>query len=187
MKDTRYLRLLAQKYPTAEEVEMRIIALRALCGMPKGTEYFFSDLHGEHNLSREWQRTTKDIYYCEMLEAVLDTGAGKRLSRHYAYNAYYKYSVMEDYAKKILMGFDLDSQKSHIVNGHVPVEVKKGESPVKANGRLFIIDGGISKTYHEKTGIAGYTLIFNSHHLALAEHKPFQQGKEGTLKITHHR
>ena len=60
---------------------------------------------------------------------------------------------------------------SHIINGHVPVKIKEGESPVKAGGKLFIIDGGLSKAYQSRTGIAGYTLIYNSNHLGLAEHK----------------
>ena len=90
---------------------------------------------------------------------------------------------MEAYADKILREFGLDPDWAHIINGHVPVKTKKGESPVKANGKLYIIDGGISKAYHEQTGIAGYTLIYNSHHLALAAHKPFVKGQENTPTI----
>lgn len=84
------------------------------------------------------------------------------------------YHCYEDPAqcRKILEEFGLDPEHSHIVNGHVPV--KNGENPVKAGGRLFVIDGGISKAYQSKTGIAGYTLIFNSHNIELAEHMPFQ-------------
>lgn len=99
------------------------------------------------------------------------------------YNPYYKYSSMEAYADKILKEFGLDPEWAHIINGHVPVKTKKGESPVKAGGKLYIIDGGISKAYHEQTGIAGYTLIYNSHHLALAAHKPFIKGAENTPEI----
>lgn len=66
--------------------------------------------------------------------------------------------------------------KGHIINGHVPVKIKNGESPVKANGKLFVIDGGISKAYQKTTGIAGYTLIYDSHSLSLAEHHPFVAG-----------
>jgi len=73
---------------------------------------------------------------------------------------------------------------SHIINGHVPVKIKEGESPVKAGGKLFLIDGGLSKAYQTKTGIAGYTLIYNSNHLALAEHKPFDPKKESTPKVS---
>jgi fructose-1,6-bisphosphatase-3 len=99
------------------------------------------------------------------------------------FNPYYKFSSMEAYADKILKEFGLDPEWAHIINGHVPVKTKKGESPVKANGKLYVIDGGISKAYHEQTGIAGYTLIYNSHHLALAAHKPFVKGKENTPTI----
>ncbi len=62
----------------------------------------------------------------------------------------------------------------HIINGHVPVKVKKGERPVKAKGKLIVIDGGFSKAYQQQTGIAGYTLISNSHGLLLAAHHPFE-------------
>ena len=65
----------------------------------------------------------------------------------------------------------------------MPVQVIKGEKPVKADGKLYIIDGGLSKAYHQTTGIAGYTLIFNSHHLALAEHKPYVPGEENSPEI----
>ena len=73
---------------------------------------------------------------------------------------------------------------SHIINGHVPVKIKDGETPIKANGKLYIIDGGLSKAYQKQTGIAGYTLISNSHHLALAEHKPFDPEQESTPRVT---
>ncbi len=99
------------------------------------------------------------------------------------FNPYYKFSAQEAYADKILREFGLDPDWAHIINGHVPVKTKKGECPVKANGKLYIIDGGISKAYHEQTGIAGYTLIYNSHHLALAAHKPFVSGQENTPEI----
>ena len=93
------------------------------------------------------------------------------------YNAYYKFSEQAEVCGRILEMFGLDSQHSHIINGHVPVKIKNGESPVKANGRLFLIDGGISKAYQKATGIAGYTLIYDSHSLNLAEHKPFIAGE----------
>ena len=71
----------------------------------------------------------------------------------------------EEFCNKILKEFGLPIEGSHIINGHVPVKLKDGESPIKGNGKLFVIDGGLSKSYQPKTGIAGYTLIFNSHHL----------------------
>lgn len=98
-------------------------------------------------------------------------------------NPYYKLSLKEEVCNRILNEFDLPEEGSHIINGHVPVKMKDGERPVKANGKLFIIDGGLSKAYQTKTGIAGYTLIYNSRHLALAEHKPFHPDKENSPKV----
>ena len=99
-------------------------------------------------------------------------------------NPYYKLSVKEEYCDRILEEFDLPTKGSHIINGHVPVKMKDGETPIKAGGKLFIIDGGLSKAYQATTGIAGYTLIYNSRHLALAEHMPFDPKKESTPKVT---
>lgn len=93
------------------------------------------------------------------------------------YNAYYHFSEQADVCGRILEMFGLESERGHIINGHVPVKIKNGESPVKAEGRLFVIDGGISKAYQKATGIAGYTLIYDSHSLNLAEHKPFIAGE----------
>ena len=91
-------------------------------------------------------------------------------------NPYYQLSEEEETCDMILKEFGLPTKGSHIINGHMPVKIKSGETPIRAGGKLFIIDGGLSKAYQERTGIAGYTLIFNSHHLALAEHKPFAPG-----------
>lgn len=99
-------------------------------------------------------------------------------------NPYYRLSQEEEYCDKILKEFGLPTKGSHIINGHVPVKIKDGETPVKAGGKLYVIDGGLSKAYQSKTGIAGYTLIYNSHHLALAEHKPFDPTKENTPKVS---
>jgi len=89
-------------------------------------------------------------------------------------NAYYMHRDKVEYVDKILMEFNLDTSHSHIVNGHVPVKVKKGELPVKANGKLFVIDGGMSRPYQKVTGIAGYTLIYNSYSLVIVAHDPFE-------------
>ncbi len=89
-------------------------------------------------------------------------------------NPYYNYRDSEEMCIKILEEFGLDPLNSHIINGHVPVLTRKGESPIKANGKLLVIDGGLSKEYHKQTGIAGYTLIYNSRGLLLASHEPFQ-------------
>jgi len=86
------------------------------------------------------------------------------------YNLVYK---DEKYCNIILKEFGLEGDDSHIINGHVPVKVKKGESPIKANGKLFVIDGGMSVPYQKVTGVSGYTLIYNSYGLVLVEHKYF--------------
>lgn len=75
--------------------------------------------------------------------------------------------------KRIFDEFDMDFDEDHIINGHVPVKYKKGEKPVKANGKVFVIDGGFSRAYQSKTGMAGYTLIYNSRTLQLVAHEPF--------------
>ncbi len=86
---------------------------------------------------------------------------------------YYNIRNREEVCNRILINFGLDPEKSHIINGHVPVKVSKGESPIKANGKLLVIDGGFAKAYQKVTGIAGYTLIYNSRGLVLASHEPF--------------
>lgn len=101
------------------------------------------------------------------------------------YNDYYHFSEQADVCGRILEMFGLDPLHGHIINGHVPVKIKNGESPVRADGRLFVIDGGISKAYQKATGIAGYTLIYDSHSLNLAEHKPFVAGESEHTPTIH--
>lgn len=88
-------------------------------------------------------------------------------------NPYYDFRDQGETARRILAEFGLDPRRAHIVNGHVPVKVKKGENPVKADGQLLVIDGGLAKAYQGQTGIAGYTLVYNSYGLLLASHEPF--------------
>ncbi len=88
-------------------------------------------------------------------------------------NAYYDFLDNEEAALRILREFNLN-ESGFIINGHVPVRVSKGESPIKAGGRLLVIDGGLSRAYQRVTGIAGYTLIFSSHELNLVAHQPFE-------------
>lgn len=86
---------------------------------------------------------------------------------------YYKLAESEEICNKILREFGIENEDSHIINGHMPVNQKKGEVPVRANGKLLVIDGGFSKTYREQTGEAGFTLSYNSYGLLLAANKPF--------------
>jgi fructose-1,6-bisphosphatase-3 len=97
-------------------------------------------------------------------------------------NPYYKLIENEEVADRILEEFGLEGKESHIINGHIPVLVKEGQSPMHCNGKVLIIDGGFSKAYQEKTGIAGYTLIYNSFGLVLAEHEPFESVEKAIME-----
>ncbi len=88
-------------------------------------------------------------------------------------NSYFKLRDQEEVCMRILKDFDIDPESGHIINGHTPVKEINGESPIKANGRLLVIDGGFSRAYQSKTGLAGYTLVYNSWGLRLVSHKPF--------------
>ena len=88
--------------------------------------------------------------------------------------AYYVRANEKETCARILEEFGLDPKKSRIINGHTPVRTLKGETPVRAGGMRLVIDGGFSKPYHETTGIAGYTLIYNSHGIQLVEHESFE-------------
>ncbi|MBR3607446.1 MAG: fructose-1,6-bisphosphatase [Lachnospiraceae bacterium] len=99
-------------------------------------------------------------------------------------NDYYRLYDQEETLNKILKEFGLNEETSHIVNGHVPVEQKKGETPIKCGGKLLVIDGGFSKAYQGKTGIAGYTLVANSHGMYLVAHNPFCSKEEAVLNET---
>ncbi|ALF25260.1 fructose-bisphosphatase class III [Fusobacterium nucleatum subsp. nucleatum ATCC 23726] len=105
-------------------------------------------------------------------------------------NPYHKLINDEKVCDKIFEEFGLNPRTSHIINGHIPVKVKEGESPVKANGKLLIIDGGFSRAYQSTTGIAGYTLTYNSYGMKLASHLKFISKeaaiKDGTDMISSH-
>ena len=87
---------------------------------------------------------------------------------------YYLYLDSEATSRMILREFGLKSDLSHIINGHTPVHASAGENPIKAGGKLIVIDGGFSRAYHKTTGIAGYTLIYNSHGMRIKSHMPFE-------------
>lgn len=97
-------------------------------------------------------------------------------------NIYYKLFDKEEVVEGILEEFGLDKETGHIVNGHVPVVKKKGESPIKCGGKLLVIDGGFAKAYHAKTGIAGYTLVNNSWELRLVSHEEFESKEAAIVK-----
>ena len=86
---------------------------------------------------------------------------------------FFKLREQEKTADTILDAFGVEGPNRHIINGHVPVHVKKGETPIKANGKLMVIDGGFAEPYHKETGIAGYTLVYHSREFELVQHEPF--------------
>ena len=99
-------------------------------------------------------------------------------------NPFYNFSEDENYCIKVLEEFGINKENGHIICGHMPVKLKKGESPIKANGKLLIIDGGLSKSYQKTTGSAGYTLIYSSYGLTLAEHEPFTSTENAIIQET---
>lgn len=110
--------------------------------------------------------------------------ADKKTHKEYT-KPYYKFIKERETCEMILEEFGLDPDEGHILNGHVPVKIKDGESPIKGDGKCFVIDGGISKAYQKTTGIAGYTFIFNSRFMALAEHKPYEPLQEDGTQVFH--
>lgn len=91
---------------------------------------------------------------------------------------YYQLRNSEQICDSILDAFEVDGKNRHIINGHVPVHASRGENPIKANGKLMVIDGGFSEAYHKETGIAGYTLVYHSRGFELVQHEPFTSASE---------
>lgn len=133
-------------------------------GMRKAQDYIWYIWAGPNSpVFGKDKMTTFERYFIEDKETHKETK-----------NSYYSLLDNEEVLNQILEEFGLDTKKSHIINGHVPVELKKGETPIKCEGKLLIIDGGFSKAYQSKTGIAGYTLVANSHGVRLVAHEPFE-------------
>lgn len=97
---------------------------------------------------------------------------------------YYELRNNEQVCDMILDAFDVKGQHRHIINGHVPVRTNKGESPIRANGKLMVIDGGFAKAYHDTTGIAGYTLVYHSRGFQLVQHEPFTSAEDAIMNGT---
>ncbi len=109
----------------------------------------------------------------------------KELSKE-AEDNYYKFQEDSDLADRILTDFGIDTNcpNCRIINGHVPVKVSKGENPIKADGKIIVIDGGFSRAYHEKTGIAGYTMVYSSRGVSLRAHQPFTSLQDVVFRNT---
>ena len=139
---------------------------------------FFSMDPKEKELGRDmiyyiWTAPNSPLYGRSKMATFERYFLADKKMHHESKNAYYHRLDKPETAEKILKEFGLEGARVHIINGHVPVERVAGESPVKCNGKLILIDGGFSKTYRRKTGIAGYTLTYNSYGLTLSAHEPF--------------
>ena len=97
---------------------------------------------------------------------------------------YFKLRDSEEVCDRILDAFGVKGENRHIINGHVPVHASKGENPVKAGGKLMVIDGGFSEAYHNETGIAGYTLVYHSRGFQLVQHEPFTSARDAIVRET---
>ncbi len=97
---------------------------------------------------------------------------------------YFKYRDNEEIVDSIMDAFNIKGNNRHIINGHVPVHVRSGETPIKANGKLMVIDGGFAQAYHKETGIAGYTLIYHSRGFQLVQHEPFTSTTDAIQQCT---
>ena len=97
---------------------------------------------------------------------------------------YFQLRDNEEIVDRILDAFHVPEPNRHIINGHVPVHVMNGENPIKANGKLMVIDGGFSQAYHKETGIAGYTLVYHSRGFQLVQHEPFTSQADAIQKGT---
>ena len=95
---------------------------------------------------------------------------------------YFKLRDSEEVCDRILDAFEVKGQNRHIINGHVPVHASKGENPIKAGGKLMVIDGGFSEAYHSETGIAGYTLVYHSRGFQLVQHEPFTSTQDAIVR-----
>lgn len=147
--------------------------LRSCFAHPEKTDDFSTDLvwylwTGENSsLFGKKEMTTFERYFIKEKE-----------THHEEKNPYYRLRADEITCRNILKEFELDPDEGHIINGHTPVEEINGENPIKANGKMIVIDGGFSKAYQPKTGIAGYSLLYNSYGMQLVAHQHFSSKEE---------
>ena len=140
--------------------------------------YEQQDNREEHEYGKDimwyiWSNENSPVYGKEKMATFERYFIADKEAQEEKKDYYYQLIDREDVANRILEEFGMDPEKSHIINGHMPVKTVKGESPVKCGGKVMIIDGGFSKAYRGQTGIAGYTLIYNSRGLRLVSHETF--------------
>ena len=140
--------------------------------------YYEQDNKDEHEYGKDimwyiWSNENSPVYGKEKMATFERYFIADKEVQIERKDHYYRLIEKEEVVNNILKEFNVDIEKGHIINGHMPVHVKEGESPVKCNGKVMIIDGGFSKAYRGTTGIAGYTLIYNSRGLRLVSHETF--------------
>ncbi|MBQ9828677.1 MAG: fructose-1,6-bisphosphatase [Lachnospiraceae bacterium] len=143
----------------------------------QGTE---DRIYGEDLLWFTWNNAASPVFGKDRMATFERYFIAEKETHKETKNPYYKLIENEDICDKIMREFGMDPSVCHIINGHMPVKTKAGENPIKGGGKLIIIDGGFSRAYHNTTGIAGYTLVYNSYCLRLVTHLPFE-GKEKAI------
>jgi fructose-1,6-bisphosphatase-3 len=152
--------------------------------------YYEQDNKDEHEYGKDimwyiWSNENSPVYGKEKMATFERYFIADKEVQIERKDHYYRLIEKEEVVNNILKEFNVDVEKGHIINGHMPVHVKEGESPVKCNGKVMIIDGGFSKAYRGTTGIAGYTLIYNSRGLRLVSHETFTS-TEDVIEIDVH-
>ena len=150
----------------------------------------------QHDTPMEERQAARDFFWylwCGQESPLFDKSGMKTFERYFLSDKKlqheekgYYYKLRQDPAvcDRILDAFDVEGDTRHIINGHVPVHASEGENPIKADGKLMVIDGGFAKAYHKQTGIAGYTLVYHSRGFELVQHEPFTSTKEAIQKET---
>ena len=145
-------------------------------------DYMLYLWEGEYSpLYNKDKMTTFERYFISKSSIINHQSSISLDPHHEKKGSYFTLADDEKICENILREFGLDPATGRIINGHVPVRTIKGETPIRANGKRFVIDGGFSKPYQEKTGIAGYTLIYNSHGIQLVEHESFESREQAIL------
>lgn len=147
----------------------------------------------QQDTAPEERQYAKDYFlylWCGKDSPLFDKSKMSTFERYFIYDKstyheekgnYFKLRDNEDVIDHILDAFGLNGPNRHVINGHVPVHVMNGENPIKANGKLMVIDGGFSEAYHKETGIAGYTLVYHSRGFQLVQHEPFTSAQDAVL------
>ena len=147
----------------------------------------------QHDTPQDQKKAAKDFFWylwCGPDSPLFDKSGMRTFERyllkdkelqHEEKGHYYQLRNKKEICDYILDSFGVKGQYRHIINGHVPVHVAQGENPIKAEGRLMVIDGGFAKAYHDTTGIAGYTLVYHSRGFELIQHEPFTSTLEAII------